>query len=100
MARRNGYNTGSKNLFGRVPSTCSEDYGVFLAQLNEKNSAGFAILQGLATTWANAVDSAQVLPIVLAALYEQLSKFCIGTDDTEDLQVGLSPFLMCPVGYQ
>jgi hypothetical protein len=46
----------------------------------------------LATTQANDADSARVL-------YEQVSKFRIGTGNTEDLKVGLSPFLMCPVGY-
>ena len=38
-------------------------------------------------------------PIVSASLYEQISKFRIGTSDQEDLKIGISPFLMCPTGY-
>jgi hypothetical protein len=85
---------GAGNDDDRLP-----EFWRYLARANGKKAAGFSLLQELATTRANDADSARVLPIVSAALYEQVSKFRIGTGDTEDLKVGLSPFLMCPVGY-
>jgi hypothetical protein len=64
-----------------------------------KKSAGFGLLQEYVTTRACEPDSARVHLIVSANLYEQLSRFTIGSLDQEDLRSGLSPFLMCPVGY-
>jgi hypothetical protein len=41
-----------------------------------------------------------VQPIVSATLFEQLANFQLGSIDLEDVKLGLSPFLMCPVGYR
>jgi hypothetical protein len=65
-----------------------------------KKKYGFMLLQEGATTRARHPNSAGVHPIISANLYEQISKFSLGTSDLEDLRVGLSPFLMCPVGYE
>ena len=70
-----------------------------LARAGGKKTAGFNLFQELATARACDPTSARVHPIVSATLYEQISKFRIGTSDQEDLKIGLSPFLMCPTGY-
>lgn len=70
-----------------------------LARVNGKKTIGFNLFQELVTARALEPDSAHVQPIVSAALYEQVSKFRIGSNDQEDLKSGVSPFLMCPIGY-
>ena len=69
------------------------------AQANGKKTVGFNLFQELCTQRASEPDSASVPPIVSANLYEQVSKFRMGSNNQEDLKIGISPFLMCPVGY-
>jgi hypothetical protein len=75
-------------------------YWKLWARENGKKSQGFRLLQALATERANDPLSAQVQPIVSATLYEQLANFQLGSLDLEEVKLGLSPFLMCPVGYR
>lgn len=75
------------------------DFWKQLARVNGKKTVGFTLFQELVTARALDPESARVQSIVSAALYEQVSKFRIGSGDQEDLKTGVSPFLMCPIGY-
>jgi hypothetical protein len=79
----------------RLPS-----FWTLWARESGKKSTGFRLLQALATERANDRESARVQPIVSATLFEQLANFQLGSIDLEDVKLGLSPFLMCPVGYR
>jgi hypothetical protein len=70
-----------------------------LAQAGGKKSVGFNLFQEMLTARACDPASAKVQNVVLPSLYEQVQKFQIGSTDQEDLKRGISPFLMCPVGY-
>jgi hypothetical protein len=75
-------------------------YWTLWARESGKKSTGFRLLQALATERANDHESARVQSIVSATLFEQLANFQLGSIDLEDVKLGLSPFLMCPVGYR
>jgi hypothetical protein len=75
------------------------DFWKIFAAVNGKKNQGFPALEQLLTARANENDSSMVQPILPAMLYEYISLFRLGSRDLENISHGLSPFLMCPVGY-
>lgn len=70
-----------------------------LASAKGKKAQSMAALSQLLTARANEPGSARVLPILTTQLFNQLVNFELGSIDVSVLTSGVSPFLMCPLGY-
>lgn len=75
-----------------------EFWQLFAAAAGKKQQC-FPALEALLAARATDPLSARVLPILPAKLYDNLSQFKVGNPNLDEIQLGLSPFMMCPVGY-
>ena len=64
-----------------------------------KKHQSLACLQQLVSKRADDPDSARSHVVVSVALFEKIAQFRLGAPDTDDLEEGLSPFLICPQHY-
>jgi hypothetical protein len=69
------------------------------ANKGSKKSVGLSAFINYTTLRANQDDSSGILPIISASLYNNISSFELGANDLETITQGVSPFLMCPIGY-
>jgi hypothetical protein len=58
-----------------------------------------SVFTQLITARANQPDSSQILPVVTTQLFNQIVHFELGSADLSVITNGVSPFLMCPLGY-
>jgi hypothetical protein len=75
------------------------EFWKLFAAANGKKQQCFPALEALLTTRANDPTSARVQPILPAKLYDSLAHFKLGNPNIDDINLGLSPFMMCPSGY-
>ena len=75
------------------------EFWIFLASVKGKKAAGLAAFINYVTIRSNTEGSSRVLPIVSTPLYTNIAAFELGAADLETITQGISPFLMCPVGY-
>ncbi len=75
------------------------EFWKLFAAANGKKQQCFPALETLLALRAEDPASAQVYPILPAKLYESLAQFKIGNPNIDEIQLGLSPFMMCPTGY-
>ena len=76
------------------------EFWKFLASVKTKKVQGLPALNSLLDARINDPTSAGVRPIISAALYSTISSFALATIDYEDITQGVSPFVMCPLGFR
>jgi hypothetical protein len=64
-----------------------------------KKAQSMSVFTQLITARANQSDSSQILPVVTTQLFNQIVHFELGSADLSVITNGVSPFLMCPLGY-
>ena len=64
-----------------------------------KKHQSLACLQQLVSARASEPASARSPIVVSVALFERIAQFRLGAPDTDDLEEGISPFLICPQYY-
>lgn len=70
-----------------------------LALAKGKKAQAMSVFTQLITARANQPDSSQILPVVTTQLFNQIIHFELGSADLSVITNGVSPFLMCPLGY-
>jgi hypothetical protein len=79
--------------------TLLPEFWQLFAAAGGKKQQCFPALEALLSTRANDPSSARVHPILPAKLYDSLAQFKLGNPNIDEINLGLSPFMMCPSGY-
>lgn len=69
------------------------------ARAKGKKAQTLASLTQLANSRANEHDSSQKKPVITTQLFTQVANFELGTSDLTIITNGVSPFIVCPMGY-
>ena len=70
-----------------------------LAAAKGKKAQSMSAFTQLVTARANQPDSTGILPVVTTQLFNQIAHFELGSADLLVITNGISPFIMCPLGY-
>jgi hypothetical protein len=79
--------------------TLLPEFWQLFAAAGGKKQQCFPALEALLSARANDPASAHVHPILPAKLYDSLAQFKLGNPNIDEINLGLSPFMMCPSGY-
>ena len=83
---------------GEDDDALPEFWKIFAAAQGKKQQC-FPALEALLVARANDETSPSVLPILVAKMYDNLAHFKIGNHNVDEIPLGLSPFMICPIGY-